>query len=134
MTDLIDELRAECLSHCGLPPRPDGPTVEELAVLDRDLRWRAAIEIGPAPLPGCRRLAADGTARRTLARPAFCPGLAGRCPGDRRRRLALDANRRPLGYWVSDVGHLDKGHCRKRPWIEYPELQPRYWAPLTPPG
>src|SRR5437763_14777637 len=45
MTDLTDELRAACLSHCQLPTRPDGPTDEELAVLAKHVYWRAAAEI-----------------------------------------------------------------------------------------
>ena len=45
MTDLTDELRAECLLSCQLPTRPDGPTEEELVVLSKLIHWRAAAEI-----------------------------------------------------------------------------------------
>ena len=45
MTDLTEELRAACLSHCQMPTRPDGPTQEELAVLSMHVHWRAAAEI-----------------------------------------------------------------------------------------
>ena len=44
MTDIVDELRNECLASCQLPARPDGPSDEEAAVLDRDARWRAAVD------------------------------------------------------------------------------------------
>ena len=44
-TDIVDELRDECLTSCQVPARPDGPNDEEAAVLDRDVRWRAAREI-----------------------------------------------------------------------------------------
>src|SRR5947209_17431365 len=78
MTDLIDELRAECLSHCRLPIRPDGPTAAELAVLGQHVRWRAAAEID--------RLRRSATAAWQPMESApkdgspvllFCPGLAG---------------------------------------------------------
>jgi hypothetical protein len=135
MSDLIDELRAECLSHCRLPTRPDGPTAAELAVLGPHARWRAAAEID--------RLRRSATAAWQPMESApkdgspvllFCPGLAGHVAQEIVvGAWRFDANRRSLGYWVSDVGHLDQGTAEYGPWIEYPELQPRTWAPLARP-
>jgi len=135
MTDLIDLLRAECLSHCQLPTRPDGPTDEEIAVLGRELRWRAAAEIDRLR----RRAAADWQPMESAPKDGspvllFCPGLKGHVA----REIVVgawrfDPNRRPLGFWVSDVGHLDQGVAEAGPWIEYPELHPERWAPLSRP-
>jgi hypothetical protein len=135
MTDLTDELRAACLSHCQLPTRPDGPTAEELAVLSQQVHWRAAAEIDRL-----RRHAAaawqpmDSAPKDGSPVLLFCPGLKGNVA----REIVVgawhfDPNRRTLGYWVSDVGHLDPGMAESGPWIEYPELHPEKWAPLTPP-
>jgi hypothetical protein len=135
MADLTDELRSECLTHCQLPVRPDGPNQQELTVLERELRWRAAAEIDRLR---CHAAAAwqpiDGAPKDGRPVLLFCPGLEGNVV----REIAVgawrfDPNRRSLGYWVSDVGHLDAGIAETGPWIEYPELQPTHWAPLTPP-
>src|SRR5260370_9450362 len=76
MTDIVDELRAESLTSCQLPARPDGPSDEEAALLDRDVRWRAAAEIEQL------RAAAAGwqpiqTAPKDRPILRFCPPLAG---------------------------------------------------------
>ena len=135
MTDLADQLRAECLSHCRLPTRPDGPTAEELVLLDRQVRWRAADEIERLR----RRATAawqpmDNAPKDGVPVLLFCPGLQGKVV----REIVVgawrfDANRRALGFWTSDVGHLDVGIAEGGPWIEYPELHPQKWAPLAPP-
>ena len=135
MTDLAEALRAECLTECQLPTRPDGPTPQELSLLERELRWRAAAEIDRL-----RRHAAaswqlmDNAPKDGMPVLLFCPALSGNVV----REIVVgawrfDPNRRSLGYWVSDVGHLDAGVAETGPWIEYPELHPTHWAPLTPP-
>ena len=64
----------------------------------------------------------------------FCPGLKGHVVHEIVvGAWRFDANRRTLGFWVSDVGHLDLGMAESGPWIEYPELHPERWAPLTRP-
>jgi hypothetical protein len=135
MTDLTDELRAECLLFCRLPTRPDGPTDEELAVLSKLVHWRAAAEIerlrchAAAAWQPMESAPKDGS--RVLL---FCPGLKGHVARDMVvGAWRFDANRRTLGFWVSDVGHLDQGMAESGPWIEYPELHPEQWAPLTRP-
>jgi hypothetical protein len=135
MTDLADELRAACLKQCGLPIRPDGPTAQELVILEREPPWRAANELDRLrshaaaawqPLDSAPR---DGTPVLL-----FCPGLTGNVVRDIVvGAWRFDPNRRTLGFWVSDVGHLDTGIAESGPWIEYPELQPQKWAPLVPP-
>jgi hypothetical protein len=135
MTDLTDELRAACLSYCQLPTRPDGPTDEELAVLSQHVHWRAAAEIDRLR----RRAAAAWQPMESAPKDGsqvllFCPGLKGHVS----REIVVgawrfDPNRRTLGFWVSDVGHLDQGMAESGPWIEYPELHPENWAPLTRP-
>ncbi len=45
MTDIVEDLRAQCLASHEMPARPDGPTEQELRVLERDPRWQAAAEI-----------------------------------------------------------------------------------------
>jgi len=61
----------------------------------------------------------------------FCPGLAGNVADEIVvGTWRFDANRRSLGYWVSDVGQLDPGFADTGPWIEYRELQPQRWARL----
>jgi hypothetical protein len=135
MTDLAEALRAECRTHCKLPTRPDGPTLQELAVLERELRWRAAAEIDRLR---CHAAASwqpmDNAPKDGMPVLLFCPGLNGNVVrGIVVGAWRFDPNRRSLGYWVSDVGHLDTGVAETGPWIEYPELQPSHWAPLTPP-
>ena len=135
MTDLTDELRAACLSHCQMPTRPDGPTDDELAVLAVHVQWRAAAEIERLR----RSTSAAWQPMETAPKDGspvllFCPGLAGHVA----REIVVgawrfDPNRRALGFWVSDVGHLDRGLAESGPWIEYPELTPARWAPLSRP-
>jgi hypothetical protein len=135
MTDIVDELRNECLSACKVPARPDGPNEEETAVLDRDIRWRAAAEIEQlrAVIAGWQPIENAPKDRPILL---FCPNLTGNAA----REIVVgvwrfDANRRTFGYWVSDIGHLDSGFAETGPWIEYIELHPHKWAPLpVPPG
>jgi hypothetical protein len=71
MTDIVDELRNECLSSCQLPARPDGPSDEEAAVLDRDARWRAAVEIDRlrAALAGWQPMSSSPRRASTPTRP-----------------------------------------------------------------
>jgi hypothetical protein len=133
MTDIIDELRAECLTSCQLPARPDGPSDEEAALLDRDVRWRAAAEIERlrAAAAGWQPIHTAPKDRQILL---FCPHLSG--PAAREIVFGtwrFDANRRTFGYWVSDVGRLDNGFAETGPWIEYAELHPEKWAPLLAP-
>jgi hypothetical protein len=134
-TDIVDELRAECLTSCQMPARPDGPSAEETVVLDRDVRWRAAVEIDQlrSALAGWQPMHSAPKDRPVLL---FCPRLTGHVA----REIVVgvwrfDPNRRTFGYWVSDVGHLDNGFAETGPWIEYIELHPEKWAPLlAPPG
>jgi hypothetical protein len=133
MTDIVDELRNECLSSCQLPARPDGPSEDEAAMLDRDIRWRAAAEIEQlrAVVAGWQPIQSAPKDRPILL---FCPRLAGHAA----REIVVgvwrfDANRRTFGFWVSDVGHLDNGFAETGPWIEYVELRPQKWAPLPAP-
>jgi hypothetical protein len=135
MKDLTEELRAECLLHCKFPTRPDGPTEEELAILGQHVHWRAAAEIdrlrshAAAAWQPMDSAPKDGTPVLL-----FCPGLKGNVArGIVVGAWRFDPNRRSLGFWVSDVGHLDIGVADSGPWIEYPELRPDKWAPLTPP-
>jgi hypothetical protein len=135
MTDIVDELRNECMSSCQLPARPDGPTDEEAAVLDRDIRWRAATEIEQlrAVIAGWQPIENAPKDQPILL---FCPGLSGNAAQEIVVGVwRFDANRRTFGYWVSDIGHLDSGFAETGPWIEYVELRPHKWAPLpAPPG
>ena len=115
MTDIIDELRAESLTSCQLPARPDGPSDEEAAVLDRDVRWRAAAEIEQlrAAVAGWQPIHTAPKDRPILL---FCPRLSGHAA----KEIVVgtwqfDANRRTFGYWVSDVGHLDNGFAETGP-------------------
>jgi len=132
MKDIAEELRAQCLESHELPVRDDGPTDEEQALLDRDLRWRAAAEIdrlrrGPAIVWQPMQTAPKDRGPLLL----FCPGLSGHVADEVVVGIwRFDPNRRTLGYWVSDVGALDRGFSETGPWIEYPELHPDYWAPL----
>ncbi len=112
MTDIVDELRAQAS--------------------EGDIQWRAAAEIDR--LREAATLAwqpMDTAPRDEGPLLLFCPGLRGHVAceivvGTWR----FDANRRPLGYWVSDVGALDQGFAETGPWIEYPELHPTQWARL----
>ena len=128
--DIVDELRDDCLASCSIPKRPDGPSDEEAEMLDRDVRWRAAAEIEQL-----RTLAGGWQPMHTAPKNEpvllFCPRLAGHVA----REIVVgawrfDPNRREMGYWVSDVGHLDNGFAETGPWIEYVELHPENWAPL----
>jgi hypothetical protein len=135
MTDLAKALRVECLTNCQLPHRPDGPTEHELTVLEQELLWRAAAEID---LLRQRAAAAwqpmDNAPKDGTPVLLFCRGLTGKVARDIVvGAWRFDPNRRSLGFWVSDVGHLDAGIAESGAWIEYPELQPSHWAPLTPP-
>ena len=132
-TDIVDELRAECLTSCQMPVRPDGPSDEEAAVLDRDVRWRAAVEIDQlrSALVGWQPMHSAPKDRPVLL---FCPRLTGHVA----REIVVgvwrfDPNRRTFGFWVSDVGHLDNGFAETGPWIEYIELHPEKWTPLLAP-
>jgi hypothetical protein len=131
MSDLVEELRAECLKAHDIPTRPEGPTADELGLLQRDARWRAADEIEKL----CRRTT-DGwqpmsTAPKDRRVLLYCPGLSGNVADEVVIGMwTFDANRRAFGYWVSDVGTLDSGFAETGPWIEYPELKPERWAPL----
>jgi hypothetical protein len=134
MTDIVDELRAECSASHQLPRRPDGPNDEELRALDRDVLWRAAAEI-----ERLRGVLAGWQPMRSAPKDGqpvllFCPRLSGHVV----REIVIgvwrfDANRRSFGYWVSDVGKLDDGTAETGPWIEYTELHPEKWAPLLAP-
>jgi hypothetical protein len=131
MTDIVEDLRAECLAAHGMPVRPDGPTDEELRVLESDPKWLAAGEI-----ERLRDLAAGWQPIHTAPKDGapvllFVPKLEGHVA----REVVVgvwrfDANRRSFGYWVSDVGTLDGGFAETGPWIEYVELKPEMWAPL----
>lgn len=131
MTDIVEELRSECLASLQLPHRPDGPTREELAVLERDQRWQAAAEI-----ERLRGLAAGWQPMHTAPRDdvpvlLYVPRLAGHVAQEIVVGVwRFDANRRTFGYWVSDVGNLDGGFSETGPWIEYAELKPEKWSPL----
>ncbi|WP_395712578.1 hypothetical protein [Reyranella sp.] len=134
LADIVEALRAECRDSHSLKRRPDGPTDEELKQIGHDLRWRAAAEIEQlrGVLAGWQPISsAPKDAQPVLL---FCPGLNGNVA----REIVIgvwkfDANRRTFGYWVSDVGHLDEGQAETGAWIEYVELQPKFWAPLLPP-
>jgi hypothetical protein len=133
MTDIVEDLRAQCLASHEMPARPDGPTEQELRVLERDPRWQAAAEIerlrgGPAGWQPMHTAPKDDVPVLL-----FVPRLAGHVA----REVVVgvwrfDPNRRSFGYWVSDVGTLDGGFAETGPWIEYPELRPEKWAPLLP--
>jgi hypothetical protein len=132
MTDIVEELRALCLVSHRMPTRVDGPTEEELAVLDRDLRWRAAAEIARLRREATITWQPIATAPKDEgALLLFCPGLVGNVADEIVVGIwRFDPNRRSLGYWVSDVGDLDKGFSETGPWIEYRELHPEQWARL----
>jgi hypothetical protein len=131
MSDLVEELRAECLEAHAILARPEGPTAEELGVLKGDARWRAADEIEKLrclPTIGWQPMSSAPKDRRLLL---YCPGLSGNVADEVVVGMwKFDANRRSFGFWVSDVGTLDAGFAETGPWIEYPELKPERWAPL----
>jgi hypothetical protein len=124
MTDIVEELRAQCRADHG--PHD--------AASAQDVRWQAAAEI--------ERLRQASTAWQPIETAPkdegllllFCPGLAGQVADEIVIGIwRFDANRRSLGYWVSDVGVLDPGFAETGPWIEYPELHPKLWARLPRP-
>ncbi|TAJ39143.1 MAG: hypothetical protein EPO67_01295 [Reyranella sp.] len=125
MTDIVEELRAQCRADHG--PR-------DATSLADDVRWQAAAEI--------ERLRQASTAWEPIETAPkdegllllFCPGLAGQVADEIVIGIwRFDANRRSLGYWVSDVGVLDPGFAETGPWIEYSELHPKLWARLPRP-
>lgn len=134
-SDIVDELRTLCLASHDMPPRPGGPTGEELKQLGQDVRWRAAAEIERLH----RAVSFDWQPMQTAPKDAvpvllFCPRLKGNAC----REIVVgvwrfDPNRRTFGYWVSDVGALDNGFAETGPWIEYHELHPERWSPLPAP-
>jgi hypothetical protein len=129
--DLIDELRTECLALHRIALRGDGPTDEQLRLLDRDIRWRAAAEIERLRAILAAVWQPMHTAPKDQRVLLFCPGLAGNVADQVVVGMwRFDPNRRSLGFWVSDVGTLDGGFAETGPWIEYPELKPERWAPL----
>lgn len=125
MADIVDELRALCRAEHGGTGGSSGN-------LEGDVRWRAAAAIEAlrqGPGETWRPIATAPKDEGPLL--LFCPGLAGNAA----REVVVgtwrfDANRRSLGYWVSDVGVLDPGFAETGPWIEYPELHPTQWAQL----
>jgi hypothetical protein len=131
MTDIVDELRAECLASHQISPRLEGANDDELRVLAADLRWRAADEIDRLRRAASLAWQPMSTAPKDERVLLYCPGLAGNVEKEIVIGMwRFDPNRRPLGYWVSDVGALDGGFAETGPWIEYPELKPERWAPL----
>ena len=131
MTDLVEELRAECLKTHDFAARPEGPTAEELGVLKQDARWRAADEIEKLRCVAITDWQPMSTAPKDRRLLLYCPGLSGNVAQEVVVGMwTFDANRRSFGYWVSDVGTLDNGFAETGPWIEYPELKPERWAPL----
>lgn len=128
MTDIVDELRTQCRVHHG----PDG---DETGALGHDVRWRAATEIEKLRQPPIGVWQPIQTAPKDEGPLLlFCPGLAGHVADEIVvGTWCFDANRRTLGYWVSDVGVLDAGFSETGPWIEYPELHPECWARLPRP-
>jgi hypothetical protein len=133
MTDLINELRADCLAFHGISPSPEGLSADELRLVSADARWRAADEIERLQQAAGLAWQPMSTAPKDQRVLLYCPGLAGNV--EREVVIGMwkfDPNRRPLGYWVSDVGKLDDGFAETGPWIEYAELKPEKWAPLLP--
>lgn len=134
MTDIVDELRAQCRASHGMPMGAEDLSMEQRAVLDADLRWRAAAEIEKLRRRAYGIWEPIETAPKDVGPILlYCPGLKGNAADEVVVGVwRFDANRRSFGYWVSDVGTLDRGFAETGPWIEYPELHPRYWAPLLP--
>ena len=125
MKDIVDELRAQCRAH-------HGPAGEQTGALAGDVRWRAAEEIEQlrqGPQTHWRPIETAPKDEGPLL--LFCPGLAGHVADEVVvGTWRFDANRRSLGYWVSDVGALDMGFAETGPWIEYPELHPQQGSRL----
>jgi hypothetical protein len=133
MTDLVEELRSQCLAAHGIPAQAGRPTPQELGLLERDPRWRAAAEIERLRCMAAVDWQPMATAPRDQRVLLYCPGLSGNVENEVVIGMwKFDPNRRPLGYWVSDIGSLDGGFAETGPWIEYPELKPERWAPLLP--
>lgn len=131
MADVVDELRAACLTWHRISQRPEGPSEEEQALLEADLRWRAAAEIEHLRSIMAMAWQPMESAPKDQRILLYCPGLSGNVENEVVIGMwRFDPNRRPLGYWVSDVGNLDDGFAETGPWIEYPELKPKMWAPL----
>ena len=131
MTDIVEELRAECLASLKIAARPEGPSEQELALLNRDPRWRAAAEIEQLRSAMTIAWQPMKTAPKDERILLYCPGLSGNVENEVVIGIwRFDPNRRPLGFWVSDIGSLDGGFAETGPWIEYPELKPEMWAPL----
>lgn len=132
MTDIVEELRAQCLASQRLSTDDGQPGHAELALLDRDVRWRAATEIDSLR----RQLMAAWQPMHAAPKDQgplllFCPGLSGHVAQEVVVGIwRFDPNRRDLGFWVSDVGELEHGFPSTGPWIEYSELHPKLWAPL----
>lgn len=128
MADIVEELRALCRAE-------QDAAGDAAGAIEGDARWRAAAEIEAL------RQGASASWQPIATAPKdegplllFCPGLAGNAA----REVVVgtwrfDANRRSLGYWVSDVGVLDPGFAETGPWIEYSELHPTQWARLPAP-
>ena len=119
MTDIVDELRNECLSSCQLPARPDGPSDEEAAGALTAMRGGGP----PSRSTGFARHLPAGS--RCIARPRTGPlllpgSLRPCCQGDRRRRLAVRCQsphvrpsgerRRPSRQWLFRDRPLDRIH------------------------
>lgn len=125
MADIVDELRALCRAEHGVA----GGVSEGL---EGDVRWRAAAAIEALRQPPGETWQPIATAPKDEGPLLlFCPGLAGNAADEVVvGTWRFDANRRSLGYWVSDVGVLDPGFAETGPWIEYSELHPTQWARL----
>ena len=131
MTDIVEELRTECLASLNIAARPEGPNEQELALLNLDPRWRAAAEIEQLRSAMTIAWQPMKTAPKDQRILLYCPGLSGNVENEVVIGMwRFDPNRRPLGFWVSDIGSLDGGFAETGPWIEYPELKPEMWAPL----
>jgi hypothetical protein len=122
MTDIVDELRAACLAAAK---------AEAIETHDGDVRWRAAAEIEQLRIVGLCWQAMNTAPKDTVPVLLYCPSLKGHVADQIVVGVwRFDANRRSFGFWVSDVGILDSGFAETGPWIEYRELQPKFWAPL----
>ena len=133
MKDIVEELRAACRALHNVAVQSKDPTDDELAVLASDLHWRAATEIERLRCATPVAWQAMDSAPKDQRILLYCPGLEGNVENEVVIGIwRFDPNRRPLGFWVSDVGSLDGGFAETGPWIEYPELKPEMWAPLLP--
>ena len=116
MTDIVEELRARGLAEAS----KDELLRRAAAEIDR---LRRMLAIAWQPMQTCPK--DEGPVL------LFCPGLSGHVADEIVVGIwRFDPNRRPLGYWVSDVGTLDHGFAETGPWIEYHELHPERWARL----